>query len=460
MTKRGLLLIAALVAAAPAVYAASPQEAERLGKDLTPVGAEKGGNKDGTIPAWEGQDVPLQGWSQGKYRGDYWKFKDEKPLFSIDASNVDRYADKLSPGQVQLIKQTKGYRMDVYPSHRNAGFPDWILANVKKNAQGAAKIGADGSSLADAVLPGVPFPIPQSGVEAMWNYILKYRGVGVEWPETNIVASPRPGSSQWIEPHGPQHLFLPWGRKGSNRPSQVNDLMYSIYFAYDSPPALAGQAVISTYYFGKSNETFYYFPGQRRVRRLPSYAYDSPQIGFENQYTLDEPWVFNGNPDRFDWKIVAKKELYVPYNCFGMHDFRAKLHDVLLPQFLDHKYRRYELHRVWVVEGTVKKGVRHIAPKKVFYLDEDSWLAVVNEDYDAKGNLWKAREGYPIPVWELGGSFDLEAFASYDLQNGRYVQDQSVLGTGKDIRYLPETNDPRFREDFFTADHLRSISER
>jgi hypothetical protein len=311
---------AALVERAAALAA----EVERLGKDLTPVGAEKAGTKDGTIPAWEGQDVPLQGWSQGKYRGEFWKHKDEKPLFSIDASNVDKYAEKLSPGQVQLLKQTKGYRMDVYPSHRNAGFPDWIEANIRKNAGGASKIGPDGN-LEDAVLPGVPFPFPKGGAEAMWNHIVRYQGVGADWPEANIVTSPKPGSSQWIEPHGPQHLFLPWAKKGSNSPKQVNGLLYSIYFSYVSPPALAGQAVFSTYYFNKSNETFYYFPGQRRVRRLPSYSYDSPQIGFENQYTIDDVWVFNGNPDRFDWKIVGKKELYVPYNSFGMYDFRAKL---------------------------------------------------------------------------------------------------------------------------------------
>ncbi len=67
---------------------------------------------------------------------------------------------------------------------------------------------------------------------------------------------------------------------------------------------------------------------------MPSYAYDSPQIGFENQYTLDQPWIFNGNLDRFDWKLVGKKEMYVPYNSFGMYNFNAKLHDVLLPKFL------------------------------------------------------------------------------------------------------------------------------
>ena len=38
-----------------AANGAAPQDgAERLGKDLTPVGAIKAGNKDGSIPAWDG----------------------------------------------------------------------------------------------------------------------------------------------------------------------------------------------------------------------------------------------------------------------------------------------------------------------------------------------------------------------------------------------------------------------
>jgi hypothetical protein len=460
MIRKVLSIVAVLVAIGGMALAASPQDADRLGKDLTPAGAEKAGNKEGTIPEWSGKDVPLPGWSFGKYRGDFWQYKDEKPLFVIDASNVDKYADKLSKGQAQFIKQTEGYKMEVYPTHRNAGYPDWVLENVKKNATGA-KLSPDGDSLLEASLPGIPFPIPQKGEEVMWNYMTCYTGVGIIWPETYTVASPSPGSSEWIETHGPQILYFPWGAKGSNSPSSPGQVLFSIYFAYDAPPALAGQAVMQSYYFNnKPCETFYYFPGQRRVRRMPAYAYDAPQIGFENQYTLDQPWLFIGNLDRFDWKITGKKELYVPYNCFGMFNFNQKLHEVLLPKFLNSANRRYELHRVWVIEATVKQGMRHTAPKKIFYVDEDSWLVLVGEDYDAHGGLWKMREGYPIPAWELGGTFELKPFVQYDLLNGRYVQDQTVFSVGKDMQWLPETNDPRFKSSYFTGEKLRAICER
>lgn len=453
-----LLAIAATFSIHGAALAATPLEADALGKALTPAGAERAGNKEGTIPAWEGKDSPAAGWVHGKLRGEFWAHKAEKPLFSIDASNVDKHAERLTPGQVQFVKQTKDYRMDVYASKRNCGTPDWLAANAKKNAT-EAKIAANGWGLEHANLPGVPFPIPKTGIEAMWNFIMRYRGNAVEWADTIAAVSPRPGQSQWIETHGPQGMFFPWGAKGATTPTAQKNVQLLYAFNYTAPTALAGQSMFMRFNFDSASETFYYFPGQRRVRRLPTYAYDAPQIGFENQYTVDEIAMFWGDPDRYDWKIVGKKEVYVPYNAFGMYDFNAKLHDVYQEKFVNNANRRYELHRMWVVEGNVKAGTRHSAPKKVFYFDEDSWQNLVNEDYDQQGKLWKVRESYPIPVWELG-SCDAAPFVAYDVINGRYLQDQTAVSTGKDIQWLPSAVGKRYRDDYYTQENLRALSER
>ena len=193
---------------------------------------------------------------------------------------------------------------------------------------------------------------------------------------------------------------------------------------------------------------------------MPTYAYDAPQIGFENQYTLDEPYVFNGLMDRFDWKLVGKKEMLVPYNVFGAYDFKAKFEDVAQHDFIDPAHRRYEMHRVWVVEATVKAGMRHLAPKRTFYLDEDSWAPLVADDYDAQGKLWKVREGFVIPVYETG-SCDVSAFVQHNVLEGRYVFDSHTVGTGKDIQWLTEPGkNPRLKASFYTSDNLRAISER
>jgi len=426
---------------------------------LTPSGAEREGNKEGTIPAWQGAEAPLPGWEWGKPRLAYWKHKDEKPLFTIDKSNADKYAEKLSVGQLAMLKQVKDYRMDVYPSHRTCGVPDFVAANTRKNLN-ASKLDANGWSLKEATVPGYPFPIPATGVEAMWNSKMRYRGVGIDYKGTITAVSPRRGSTEWIRADSEQTLFIPWGAKGSHPLSSYPPVEFYVYFAYESPAALAGQALAITQYLNQpENETFYYFPGQRRVRRMPTYSHDAPQIGMENQYTLDEPNVFNGALDRFDWKLAGKKEIYIPYNDFGAFDFQGKFEDFARNDFVAQSHRRYELHRVWVIEATVKAGMRHSAPKRTIYLDEDSWAPVMMDDFDGQSKLAKMREGFPIPVYETG-SCDVMPMVQNNVAEGRYVVDTGTTGVGKDIRWFTEPTGPRFKAGFYSADNLRAISER
>ena len=444
------LLVAGLIGIATAAYA---QDAT-----LTASGAERAGNKDGTIPAWEGAPG-ANGWSYGKSRADAYKYHADKPLFTINASNVDKYAARLTPGQVATLKQVSGYEMNVYSTRRTCGVPDFVADNTKKNS-GVAKIGVDGWSLAEAVVPGFPFPKPKDGLEVMWNAKMRYRGVGIDYPNSTTAVSPRNGSTEWIKAESEQTLYFPWGDVGSRLISTLPPIEFYTYFSYRTPTALAGQALsIAIYLNQPSTETFYYFPGQRRVRRMPSYAYDSPQIGFENQYTLDEPFVFNGTVDRFDFKLLGKKEIYVPYNSFGTYNFKAKFEDVAKANALANDARRYELHRVWVVEADVKKGIRHIAPKRTFYVDEDSWNFLVADDYDAQGKLFKVREGYLIPVYETN-TCDVSAFAQYNLTEGRYVFDLNPVGSGKDMKWATTPDGSRYKSSFYSADNLRAISQR
>jgi len=197
------------------------------------------------------------------------------------------------------------------------------------------------------------------------------------------------------------------------------------------------------------------------VRRMPAYSYDAPQIGLDNQYTIDESNIFYGPMDRFDWKLVGKQELIVPYNAFGAYDTSAKVGDVAKDASIAPEFRRYEVHRVWVVEATVRQGMRHQAPKRVFYIDEDSWNGLMAVDYDKQGQIWKVREGFTIPVYETG-SCDMEAQVQYNLVDGRYLYDMTSIGAGKDDhRWITEVgNNPRMKRDFYTNDNLRSISER
>lgn len=429
--------------------------------EKTPIGAEKGGNKEGAIPAWTGDSKPMSGWSPGKVRFNYWKHKDEKPLYVIDASNVDKYAKNLTQGQIQLLKTVKGYTMPVYPTHRECSFPDFVVSNTKQNASGKSKIGRDGWSLDAATLPGVPFPNPKSGVEAVWNYLVRYQGAGIDQFGTSYV-SPAPGTKKDLRIKWEQVYYWPHGVKGTHNPKDRGSAVQYLYYAFQSPAALAGQAIVQRYFFDQDTESFYYFPGQRRVRRLPTYAYDAPMIGFENQYPVDMQALYFGNPDRFDWKIVGHKEIFIPYNNFKVTDFTYPIDKAMGPKFVNPEVRRYELHRVLEVVGTVKKGVRHSTPKKTLYLDEDTWIASVGDDYDANGKIWKVKENPIYPVWELGGTCsNLSMQNFYDLNSGRYLSDLVQFGSKKDYVYSKDaSNDSRLKPDFFTSETLRANSER
>lgn len=455
-----LVIAACGLATFPVIAAPGAAELDKLGKELTPVGAERAGNKDNSIPAWGGAtDKPQGNWTWGKYRGEFSRHKAEKPLFVIDASNVDKYADKLSPGQVTMLKQMKGYQMSVYPSHRDCSYPEFVLQNTKAGAA-KSKLAADGWSLEEATLPGVPFPIPQSGVEVMWNYLMRYQGIGIDWINARTTVSPRPGTTGAISARYEQSTFFPWGKKGATTPAQVKGVQQGFYYGFKEPVALAGQGMMQNYFMiNKDAETFGYFTGQRRVRRLPNYSYDTPIIGFENQFPNDSILMFYGSPDRFNWKIVGKKEMFIQYNNFGVVNFEAPLQGTDKP-FIDNDLRRYELHRVWVVEATVKGGVRHSAPKKTFYFDEDTWLVVNSEDYDSQGKLWRHKEAGVYPAWEIGACTNTGLYAMHDFMSGRYVTD-SNLSAAKDVRFYTEPeNNPRMKEEFYTSENLRAISDR
>lgn len=449
------------VVALTAVYSvqAATQGAEALGSKLTPLGGEVAANSSGEIPAWTAPGPQGASWSYGQVRGEQWKFKGDKPLYSIDSNNLAQYASKLSPGQLELFKKIPGYRMDVYQTRRTCGAPDFVAENTRQNV-GYAKLDATGLALEEAHVPGIPFPLPSTGAEVMWNMKLRYRGLGVEIPKSISGISPRKGGD-WLRQSTDTFFFTPWGKKGSALFSSVARLESATFVIYQEPAALAGQAGVQTTVAGEQATTFYYFPGQRRVRRMPSYSYDAPQIGLDNQYTVDEVNVFFGAMDRFDWKLIGKQELLVPYNAFGAYDTAAKADVFAGNHSIAPQSRRYELHRVWVVEANVRQGMRHQAPKRLFYIDEDSWNPLLAVDYDKQGQIWKVREGFSIPVYETGAC-DVQAQVQYNLIDDRYLFDMTSIGAGKsDIRWLTEdSGNPRLKRDFFTSDNLRAISER
>jgi hypothetical protein len=438
-----------------AVHAtAGEQEAAKLGKDLTPVGAERAGNKDGTIPAWTGGDMKAPaGWKTGAARPD--PYAGDKRLFSIDASNVDRYKDKLAPGQVEMVKSIAGYRMDVYPTHRSCGYPDFFYERTKKNAT-SAKLAPNGHDIAEAIGAAVPFPVPRNGAEAVWNHKLSWKGEGFS---SHFAAYIPPKGSDSIGEAIAQDEWetSPMWSPSNKGIDDARGIEYQFLNVFTGPPSIAGDATLAQYNFAKPNDIWLYFASQRRVRRAPTYQYDAPILNTENLQIVDQYLQFNGPLDRYDWKLAGKKEVFVPYNTYRLNSPANKVADVVKPKFLSRDLTRYELHRMWVVEATLKAGMRHMFPKRTFYIDEDTWTILVEDMYDAQGKVWRTSEMGPYMAWEIPACV-WAANSSYDHVTGRVVLDR-VLAGGKEPDWLA-AREGRLKAGTFEPDGLRRATTR
>jgi hypothetical protein len=375
-------LLALFASASSAQAGVSADEAAKLKTELTPFGAEKAGNKDGTIPAWTGgYTTPIPGDKPGGTRSD--PFKADKPLFSITAKNVDQYADKLSEGSKAMFKKYPDYRIDVYPTHRSAAAPQWVYDNTFKNAT-RAKLNGD---IAEGAFGGIPFPIPKTGAEVMWNHKLRWRGTSLTntFTQYQITTDGKPVMTT----DGVADIQMPYYFQDSSPEALAkHNETWLIRVLNIGPPIRAGEAIVGRVQFdGAKDNAWVYLTGQRRVRKLPNPCCDTPTPATAGVMSFDELETFDGRLDRFDWKLAGKKEVVIPYNNNKL--FSVKDADVL-GRFPNPDHMRWELHRVWVVDATLRAGQRHQAPKSRYYCDEDTWICSLGERYDANGQLWKA----------------------------------------------------------------------
>jgi hypothetical protein len=386
-----------VMAAADATAGISAEEAAELGRSLTPMGAERAGNSEGTIPAWTGGiTTPPADYSPGDHHPD--PFANDKVLFTITGENVEQYQDNLSSGQVALLKRYPSYKLPVYPSRRSASYPSFVYEATTTNAT-RSKLTADGNGIEDAVV-GVPFPIPENGHEVIWNHILRYRGVAVHLQIDKAVVTRR-GDYTLIELE--DWILIPYSKPDAVFEG-LNNLIFYFKEKFHSPPSLAGQMTLmheTMNQVAAPRRAWAYEPGQRRVRRMPYIAYDCPYPESNGLITADQVDMFNGALDRYQWTLLGKKEIYIPYNAYNLHSDQWKYSDIIRPLHINQELTRYELHRVWVIEATKKQDSRHIYARRIFYVDEDSWQIQLVDIYNKHGDLWRVSEGHAINYYEV-----------------------------------------------------------
>ncbi len=479
---------------------ATAEEAAKLGNELTPVGGLKAGNADGTIPEWiGGRDFPqelkdikrsqlqeivatLRGMdirgdvesalaaaekndfksASTTLRGLIDKLPDgelkntakvaedqiasaAEPIATITKANYKEHADKLTVGHQALFENYPDYKMNVYEPIRNAFFPEEINKTTKENATRARLEGTDG--VKDAKL-GFPFPIPKSGAEAIWNHKLKFRGSAAKRYNDQAIVKPDGDFklTQVVEDVKFKYANL----------NEQNDIASSKLLAYYlqevvSPPRVAGQLILvhETADQTTSGRAAWIFnPGLGRVNRAPDVGYDNPSPGTDGEQFNDQVDVFNGSLDRYNWKLLGKKEMYIPYNSYLMSAPVLKYSDMFRPLHMNQSLPRYELHRVWVVEATLKDGLRHQFKKRVFYLDEDSWSIASVANYDNRDQLWKVQEAHLITAPFVPTVTGIPE-VMYDLQSRRYFV-TALLNEGEITDW-----EAQYDDSFFTPSSLK-----
>lgn len=401
-----------------ALAAISPEKSKMLdGPELTAFGAIRAGNDDGSIPEYKGEPIiPPASYVPGSGRYPDPFFNDQ-PLFTITADNMEEYADKLDEGTLGMLERwPETFQIPVYTTRRTAPYPAWVLENIKKHASTAELVNEAGDGVVGAY-GGIPFPIPKNGLEVLWNHLLYW--------QPHVTEALAPG--YLVDGSGNSHLMtvaesyseVPYYDPES---TELNGPYFKVRTLTKEPARVAGEQFLlhyTTNYTEGTDNTWSYSPGQRRVRLAPEFKYDTPSPGYGGAMYFDETYLFSGRPDRFDWKLVGRKEMYIPYNSFVQANTDPK--ELLGEHHLNPEYTRWELHRVWEVEATLKDGERHAAHKRKYYFDEDSWKLVLYSGFDKTGDLFRTGHSALIQIYDERSPFMHGAITIYDFSRKQYL---------------------------------------
>lgn len=433
-----LVLLSTLMASSIAYSGVTEAEADKLGNELTPLGAERAGNADGTIPEWTG-GIAKQAREGGALPAD--PFAGDKIQLKINSANMDQYADQLSEGTKEVLRKYPEFSVNVYQTRRTAAAPQYVYEHTKKNAVNT-QLSADGHSL-DGNYAGIPFPLAKTGIEMYWNHTMRVSAHAYEFSVTNIVGS-ADGSTTLASRADDVNQAPYYDPKGSYEEWNGDYILARL--TNTAPVFKAGESLVIRDSVRKPRAAWQYLVGQRRVRRAPTVGYDTPDFVASGANYFDEVSGFFGEPDRYDWKLAGKKEMYIPYNNNGF--INTPVDEAFIAHYPNPDNIRWELHRVWVVEATLADGKRHAVPKRTFYFDEDTWIISMIDGYDAKDQMWRANWTFSFVAPEVPVTVALSS-CIFDFQAGTYSCPSFVNG-GYWRAIKPK------RDSYFTGDSLAS----
>ncbi len=433
-------------------WAEVPAEvAARLGQDLTPLGSQRSGNKDGSIPEWTGglAEIPAGvTYKQGDRHPD--PFASDQPLYTITPANMAQYADKLTEVSKALLKAYPDtYKMNVYQTRRTCANPPNVYEANKKNAL-VGKIAPNGNGFTGSIM-GVPFPITNVANENIFNQRLRYRGYKLT--RQYVSAAPTRGGEYSVYTIQDEVIF-PYSDPSKASVEELNDIWAYYINNTISPARAAGNVVLIHDPVSGERKAWVYSPGTRRVRRAPNIAYDNPSFNDDGLSTIDAFNMFNGALDRYDWTYNGRSESIISNNNFRMAASSVKYTDLFKTPVINQEYPRYELRRTHVITANLRPDTRHIYKTRIFWQDEDSYLTVAAANYDARGDIWRVHEQFPyihynVPTCDTAGT------VSYDLNAGRYTA-QEFFNQEPSVNHFAD----ELQLDRYTPDSIRRIGVR
>lgn len=456
MKTKCIALVLALGITGLTQAAVSPEEAKQLDTTLTSWGAIKAGNKEGTIPPYEG-GLPATTAPAGfiKDSGHYPDpFANEKPLYSITAKNMDQYLDKLSEVTKEMLMRFPAtYRLNVYPTHRIVNYPQYFIDNSLKNATRCKTI-EDGLALSGCI-GGVPFPIPKTGNQQMWNVATAFRPpvaaitVGIYVDAAGSAVTSVIQDAVYDSPYyNPKETVESFEKSGGS--------IFRGTATTIAPPRIAGDGTLIRWYanpVSNPSKGWQYQQGNRRILTIPDAQYDYPLLPSGGAQFFDEVYLYSGKQDRFDFKHLGTKEMIIPYDCYrAAQATKEDITSVGGGRHPNPAVMRWELHRVVVVEATLKEGMRHTFLKRRFYMDEDMPAMGMADAWGHNGKLYRGYFGLTFWAYDKQAPITPDAL-EFDLPTGIWYVNAQLWKKVKVLdQYLPDS--------FYTPEGLARRSQR
>ena len=340
-------------------------------------GAKSEKSLDGFVPNYRESNTEykrLINRSNQDERGN--SFESEQPIFIIKKKNLRKYSHYLSPGLHTLLEKYPNFEVPVFYTYRSSDHPEKVKQTLLNKE--SSKIDKDN------LRKYIPFRFPKSGSEVMLNHLSRYQGDSEEKKTHSFVTNSKGSFSRvglWSKRVSPAVLD-----KGTK------EIQFYVLAKYFEPTSLVGDILLvhePVPLLRKNRKAWIYSSAQRRVRRAPDASHDATGRGSQGLITADQIDGFNGDLERFDWLLRGREVLIVPYNLDRLDNKKISYETILGKNCVNAEFLRFEFHRVWIVEARLKESSRHIYPKRIFYVDEDSWMVLMEDTYSTRGDLWR-----------------------------------------------------------------------